>query len=63
MENVRKHRDIKLVKTEEKRSKLVPEPSYHKTKHFTKNLLAIEMKKAKVTVNGVIIFRYDYVRY
>ena len=28
MENVRKHRDIKLVTTEEKRIKLVSEPSY-----------------------------------
>ena len=26
MENVRKHRDIQLVTTEEKKSKLVPEP-------------------------------------
>ena len=29
MENVRKHRDIKLVTTDEKRSKLVSEPNYH----------------------------------
>ena len=29
MENVRKHRDIKLVKTGKKRSKLVSEPNYH----------------------------------
>ena len=35
MENVRKHRDVKLVTTEEeKRSKLVSEPNYHITKHF-----------------------------
>ena len=51
MENVRKHRDIKLVTTEEKRSKLVSEPNYHTTKHFSENLLAIEMKKAKVKMN------------
>ena len=36
MENVRKHRDIKLVTTEEKRSKLVSEPNYHTTKRFKK---------------------------
>ena len=30
MENVRKHRDIKLVKTDHKRNKLVSEPNYHK---------------------------------
>ena len=48
MENVRKHRDIKLVTTDEKRNKLVSEPNYHTTKRFSENLLAIEMKKAKV---------------
>ena len=37
MENVRKHRDIKLVTTEEQRSKLVSETNYHTTKHFTEN--------------------------
>ena len=51
MENVRKHRDIKLVTTEEQRSKLVSEPNYHTTKHFTENLLGIEMKKTKVAMN------------
>ena len=51
MENVRKHRDIKLVTTEEKRIKLVSEPNYHTTKHFSDNLLAIEMKKTKVKMN------------
>ena len=46
MENVRKHRDITLVTTEEeKSSKLVSEPNYHTTKHFSKNLLAVEIKK------------------
>ena len=47
MENVRKHRDIKLVTIEEKRIKLVLEPNYHTTKQCSENLLAIEMKKAK----------------
>ena len=47
MENMRKHRDIKLVTTDEKRNKLVSEPNYHTTKHFSENLLAIEMKKKK----------------
>ena len=54
MENVRKHRDIKLVATEEKRNKLVSEPDYHTKKYFPKNLLAIEMKKAKVKMNKPI---------
>ena len=29
MENIRKHRNIKLVTTDKKRSKLVSEPNYH----------------------------------
>ena len=47
MENVRKHRDIKLVATERRRNYLVSEPTYNTTKFFTKNLLAIEMKKCR----------------
>ena len=51
MENVRKHRDIKLVTTDERRNKLVPEPNYHTTKYFSENLLAIEMRKTKILMN------------
>ena len=51
MENLRNNRDIKLVTTEEQRSKLVLEPNYHTTKHFSENLLAIQMKKTKVIMN------------
>ena len=51
MENMRKHRDIKLVTTEERRNKLVSEPNYYITKHFSENLLEIEMKKTKVKIN------------
>ena len=51
MENVRKYRDIKFVTTEKGRVKLVSETSYHTTKHFSDNLLAIEMKKTKVKMN------------
>ena len=48
MENVRKHRDIKLVITEERRNYLVSEPNYHTTKFFSERLLTIEMKKTKI---------------
>ena len=41
MENVRKHRDIKLVTTERRRIKLVSEPNYHATKYFSEDLIAI----------------------
>ena len=54
MENLRKNRDIKLVKTDEKRNKLVSEPNYHTTKRFSENLLAIEMKKTKVKMNKFV---------
>ena len=47
MENVRKHRDIKLVTTERGRNYLVSEPNCHTTKFFTENLLAIEMKQQR----------------
>ena len=36
MKNVRKHRDIKLVATDEKINQLVSEPNYHTSKHFWK---------------------------
>ena len=45
MENVRNHRDIKLVTTETRRNYLVLEPKYHTKKFFSDNLLAIEIKK------------------
>ena len=54
MKNLRKHRDIKLVTTDKRRSRLVSEPNYHTTKWFSENLLATEMKKAKVKMNKSI---------
>ena len=77
MENVRKHRDIKLVKTDHKRYKLVSEPNYHTKNLIVENLLIIEMKKMKVKMNKPIYlglsileiskiimyeFWYDYVK-
>ena len=37
MENVRKHRDIKLVKKDKEISKLVSERNYHTTNFFLEN--------------------------
>ena len=45
MENVRKHRDIKLVTTERKSNYLVSEPNFYARTFFREHLLAIEMKK------------------
>ena len=38
MENLRKHRGIKLVTTGKRRNQLVSEPNYHTTKWFSENL-------------------------
>ena len=69
--------DIKLVTTDVKRNILVSEPTYHPTKRFSENLLAIEMKKTKVKVNKPVYlgmsmldiskmlmykFWYDYIK-
>ena len=73
MKNVRK----KLIATEKRKIKLASEPNHHTTKQFSENLLAIEMKKARVKMNkplylGMSIldksktlmyeFWYDYVK-
>ena len=51
IENVKKYRDIKLIAIERRRSLLVLQPNYHRTKFFTENKLAIEMKKTQVLMN------------
>ena len=77
MENVRKTRDIKLITRERRRNHLALEPNYHATKFFTKNLLAIEIKKTQILMNKPIYlwlsilhpsktpmyeFWYDYIK-
>ena len=60
MENVRKHRDVKLVTTDKRRYQLVSEPDHHTTKWFSENLLSIEMRKTKVKMNKP---RHGNIRY
>ena len=77
MENIRKHRDIKLVTTDRKRSKLVSEPNYHTINLISEDLSIIEMKKTTVKMNKPIYlglsilkiskilmyeFWYDYIK-
>ena len=77
MENVRNHRDIKLVTTNKQRNKLVSEPNYHSTKYISEDLLIIEMKKVEVKMNKPVYlgqaildisktlmyeFWYDYIK-
>ena len=54
MENIRKHRDIKLVTTDKKRSKLVSEPNFHTINLISEDLSIIEMKKIKVKMNKAV---------
>ena len=72
MENLRNHRDIKLVTTDEEINKLVSKSNYHTTKHFSENLLAIEVIMNKPVYLGMSIldisktimyeFWYDYIK-
>ena len=39
MENVRNHRDIKIVTTNKQRNKLASEPNYHTTKYISKKFI------------------------
>ena len=57
IENVRKHRHIKLITTDKRRNQLVSEPNYHAIKGFLENLVAIEMKKNKSKNESVSISR------
>ena len=54
VEDVRKHRNIKLLTRERRRKYLVSDPNYYTTKIFAENLLAIEMKKAKIIMNNPV---------
>ena len=77
MENVRKHRDVKLVTTAKRRNQLASEPNYHTTKYFSENLMVNEMEKTKAKMNKPIYlgmsiidisktlmyeFWYDYIK-
>ena len=54
MESIRKHRDIKLLTTDEKRNKLVSEPNHHTMNYTSEDLSIIEMNKTKVKMNKPI---------
>ena len=54
MENVRNHRDIKLVTTNAERKLLVSQPNYHTCKCFSEDLMTIELKKTRVYMNKLI---------
>ena len=64
MENVRGHRDIRLVMNNKKRSIPASEPNYHSTKHISEDFLIMEMKKRDIYINkpaylGQVILDYS----
>ena len=54
MENVRNHKNVRIVTTDEQRSILPSEPIYHSTKYISKDLLIMEMKKVEIKMNKPI---------
>ena len=48
MENVRNHRDIKLVTSDKRGKRLFSEPNYYSHKKFAEHLMAIEMTKIRL---------------
>ena len=51
MENMKEHRDIKLVTKEKRRNYLVCKSNYHIAKFSTQHLLAAEMKITEILLN------------
>ena len=51
VENVRNHRDIKIVTANKQRNKFSSESNYHSTKYISNDLLIMEMKKVEVKAN------------
>ena len=59
LENVREHRNIKLITRERKRNYLVSEPNHHSTKLFTENLLVTKMRKTQILMNKSVYLGYQ----
>ena len=54
MENIRKHRNIKLVTTEEKYLRTAMKPNFKSGVLFGENLMGCEMGKIKVVMNKLV---------
>ena len=57
MENIREHRNIKLVTTEEKYLKTVMKPNFKSGVLFGENLMRCEMGKIKVVMKKTCLSR------
>ena len=77
MENIRNHKDIKLVTSDKKYLKYIMKPNFFNGHPFSKHFFAVEMGKREITINkpvylGQVIldlsktlmyeFHYDYMR-
>ena len=77
MENIRNHKDTKLVQSDKKYLKYVMKPNFKGGFPFSKYLFAVEMGKSKITMNKPMFlgqaildlsktlmyeFHYDYMR-
>ena len=62
MENVRKHRYIKLVTTDKRRNQFVPEPNYHTTKWFSEILNDLGLSILEISKILMYEFWYDYMK-
>ena len=77
MENIKKHKDINLVTSEEKYLKTIMKPNFKSGVRFDKNLMGCEMGKIKIVMNKPVYlgqaildlsktimyeFHYDYMK-
>ena len=76
MDNIRKHRNIKLVTTEEKYLKTIMKPNFKSGVPFGENLMGCEMGKIKIVMKNQFLgqaildlskivmyeFHYDYMK-
>ena len=77
MENIRKHKDMKLTTSEKKYEEYVMKPNFKGGEKFSENLMAAEMSKTKIKMNkpvylGQVIldlsklvmyeFHYEYIQ-
>ena len=51
MENIRNHRDMKLVTNEQKYKKYVMKPNFKDSVQFSENLIGVELGKTEVMMN------------
>ena len=57
MENIRDHKDMKLVASDKKYLKYVMKPNFKNGHRFSKHLLAMEMGKTEIKMNKPVYLR------